>query len=176
MNINQILKFHCPRWDELPEKPMFNRQAVEFINKFLEPILDEEDKLTTTMVQNYVKWGIMPKESGRKYSRNRIAYLMVITIYKQAINLSNVGKGVELLLRTYPIDQAYNIFANALEKSLNDTFGPLKKMSKYHYENQIDYDKLGLHAVANSFAFKLLANIIIDSQGIKYLGEKSEKI
>lgn len=176
MNIDKILEFHCPRWDELPEKPLFNRQAVEYVNTTLEPILNYEDKLTTSMVQNYVKWRVMPKEDGRKYSKTRIAYLMVITIYKQSINLMNVGKGVELLLKTYPIDRAYDIFANALERSLKDTFGPLKKMSEYRYENQIDYDKLGLHSVANSFAFKLLANIIIDSKGIKNLGENSEKI
>ena len=169
MDIKRINNFHCPRWDELPEVPIFNREAVEFINKALKDILFEEEKLTTTMVQNYVKWKIMPTEKGRKYSRTRVAYLIVITIYKQVIKLSNVGKGVDLILKKYPIDQAYNIFTQALEDALKDTFAPLKDMTNYSYQNRIDFDKLGLHSVANAFAFQLLANIIINSNGIKNL-------
>lgn len=172
MNLEEIYYFHCPRWKELPEDPIFNREAVDFVNTSLSPILDED--LTTTMVQNYVKWELMPSEAGRKYSRLRIAYLIVISIYKQAINLSNVKKGVDLLLKHYSLDNAYDNFAMAVEEGLKKTFHPLLYKEDYKGNKKPNKEELGLYAVANSFAYKLLGNLIIKADGVKNIGEDYE--
>lgn len=171
MNFQEIYDFSCPRWNELPDEPLFNREAVEWINKNLHPIIDQESRLTTTMVQNYVKWGFLPKEAGRKYSRERIAQLVVLSIYKQVIHLKYVHRGVDLLLNHFPIEQAYNIFCQAVENALKNTFAPFCGENPLLKDTKMDDRKVGLYAVAASFALKLLGEMIIESNGIKNLGE-----
>lgn len=87
MDIKNIYNFHCPRWDEIPEEDMFNKEVVSFINSSLSDILNEEDYLTTTMVQNYLKWEIIDRPLGRKYNRSHVAKLIVITILNKFLVL-----------------------------------------------------------------------------------------
>lgn len=170
MILKQIKDFTCPRWEDLPEEAIFNREAVDLINKALEPILNQESKLTTTMVQNYVKWGFLPKEEGRKYSRSRIALLIVISIYKQVISLKNVKKGVDLLLEHFPLEEAFDIFGSCVDDALKRAFDPSFNKLQHNIE-EVEKKMVGLYAVANSFALKLLGETIIASDGIKNLGE-----
>ncbi len=174
MEIGEIINFSCPRWNQLPDKPIFNKEAVEYINEILAPILDQDSKLTTTKVQNYVKWGLIPKEEGRKYSKVSISHLIVISIYKQAINLSNVKKGVDLLLKHFPLEVAYDNFGQAVDNAIRNTFYPIIKKDVEISNKELACEEIGLYAVANSFAHKLLGNIIIDSNGIENLGVNNE--
>lgn len=174
MNIKRIYSFRCPRWDELPEEPKFNKEVVAYINETFEPILEKEHYLTTTMVQNYIKWGILPNPKGRKYDRFQIACLIVITIYKQVLNIDYVKKGVDLLLKRMDREAAYNCFANSIELSIKREFGYLMKDKVQLKEEKLNDEYIGLLAVSSAFVLKLLANIVISSQGIENIGGRNE--
>ena len=77
-----IEKFHMPRWEELPEIDLYLDQVVTFIDKYLLYYLYDESKkeekkeqnvLTKTMVNNYVKQKIIQAPIQKKYNRNNIA-------------------------------------------------------------------------------------------------------
>lgn len=175
MNLKEIYNFHCPRWEELPEKPLFNKEVVEYINGVLSPIIDEDGYLTTTMVQNYTKWGVIPAPEGRKYNKSQISVLLVVTIYKYVLNIDYVKKGVELLLRHMDLSFAYDAVCQSLERSIKETFsflfdeeGNMKECKK------IEENYVGLFAVSNAFVLKLLAHIVIESEGYKNIGGNNE--
>ena len=92
-----IMKIHIPRWNELPEIDLYLDQVVNYLEKYLTQYsANKEDKIITkTMINNYVKQGIMPAPEKKKYSRAHIAYLMVICVLKQVYSISDIGKLIE---------------------------------------------------------------------------------
>ena len=87
-----IMKIHIPRWNELPEIDLYLDQVVNYLEKYLSQYsTNKEDKIITkTMINNYVKQGIMPAPEKKKYSRSHIAYLMVIFILKHVYSISDI--------------------------------------------------------------------------------------
>ena len=174
--IKEIYSFKCPRWNELPEEPLFNQEAVEYINSVLEPLMVDEKAITTTMVQNYVKHGYLPKSYGRKYDRTQIAYLIVISIYKQVLNIKEVRKGLDLQLSLMDYEKAYNTFARSLNKALRRTFKPLVLTGEFHLDEFKSSKKsAGVDMIANSFSLKLLGTILIQNDGFQGLGGENEQ-
>lgn len=172
--IKNILSFHCPAWDELPEKPMFNQEVVDYVQSVLDPLMEGKVALTPTMIQNYSKWGAIPKIPGRKYGKEQIAILLTIAIYKQVLPIDQVREGVELQVKNVSIDKSFDIFSETMNTAIQRIF---KNAGQKLYElESVKFlpNTEGIQAVSYAFAAKLLATLIIDLGGYKKLGEKHE--
>ena len=119
-----IMKIHIPRWNELPKIDLYLDQVVNYLEKYLTQYsANKEDKIITkTMINNYVKQGIMPAPEKKKYSRAHIAYLMVICILKQVYSISDIGKLISLTIQYFELSKAYNRFCANLEISVKNVF------------------------------------------------------
>ena len=119
-----IMKIHIPRWNELPEIDLYLDQVVNYLEKYLTQYsANTEDKIITkTMINNYVKQGIMPAPEKKKYSRAHIAYLMVICVLKQVYSISDIGKLISLTIQYFELSKAYNRFCANLEISVKNVF------------------------------------------------------
>ena len=119
-----IMKIHIPRWNELPEIDLYLDQVVNYLEKYLEQYnANKEDKIITkTMINNYVKLGIMPAPKKKKYSREHIAYLIVICVLKQVYSISDIGKLISLTIQSFELSKAYNRFCANLEISVKNVF------------------------------------------------------
>ena len=117
-------KFHMPRWNELPDIDLYLDQVVNYLERYLESYsVNKEDKIITkTMINNYVKQGIMPAPEKKKYNRTHIAYLLVICILKQVYSISDIGKLISLTIKSFEIEKAYNRFCANLEISIKNVF------------------------------------------------------
>ncbi len=168
--LKQIYHFHCPRWSELPEEPMLSRAVIDYINTVLAPIMNGSIALTATMIQNYSKWGYIPKSTGRKYNRKQIANLIVITVYKHVLDIKDIKNGIDLQLKMMKPKAAYNRFAEALESALSNTFQPVvMQTKKLGSEIVAAPEQMGINLFANAFALRLLGLIIIKESGYKNL-------
>ena len=107
-----VSKIHIPRWNELPDLDLYLDQVVNYIEKYLgQYTVNKEDKIITkTMINNYVKLGIMPAPEKKKYSREHIAYLIVICVLKQVYSISDIGKLISLTIQYFELSKAYNRF------------------------------------------------------------------
>ncbi len=165
-----IYHFHCPRWSELPEQPLLSSAVVEYICQKLAPIMNGESAITGTMIQNYRKWGFLPKTVGKKYDREQIALLIVISVYKNVIDIKDIKNGVDLQLKLTKTENAYNSFATALETALNHTFYPvINQVPVLHSKIDATAEHLAITLLANAFSLKLLSHIIIKESGYKNL-------
>lgn len=119
-----IMKIHIPRWNELPEIDLYLDQVVSYLEKYLEQynVIREEKIITKTMINNYVKLGIMPAPEKKKYSREHIAYLIVICVLKQVYSISDIGKLISLTIQYFELSKAYNRFCANLEISVKNVF------------------------------------------------------
>ena len=80
-------KVHIPRWNELPNVDLYLDQVVTFINSSLEAFLpcnggnDEKKEnqiLTKTMINNYVKNHLIDAPVKKKYSKIQCAKIFAI--------------------------------------------------------------------------------------------------
>lgn len=103
-----------PRWEELPDFDLYMDQVLAFVAKYLP---DRDDKpLTASMVNNYVKMGVVPAPVKKKYSRNHIAYLIMICVMKSAVSISSICKVIENELLTDTDERFYNRFCEMYEQ------------------------------------------------------------
>lgn len=119
-----VTKIHMPRWNELPEIDLYLDQVVNYLEKYIEKYnVNKDDKIITkTMINNYVKQGIMPAPTKKKYSREHVAYLIVICILKQVYSINDIGKLISLTIKCFEISKAYNRFCANLEVSVKNVF------------------------------------------------------
>ena len=146
-------KFHIPRWNELPDIDLYLDQVVNYLERYLANYsVNKEDKIITkTMINNYVKQGIIPAPEKKKYNRAHIAYLLVICILKQVYSINDIGKLISLTIRYFELSKAYNRFCANLEISIKNVFTrkefpSIEKMTEEQYL---------LKNVVQSFADKL---------------------
>ena len=74
------------------------------------------------MINNYVKQGIMPAPTKKKYNRQHIAYLIVICVLKQVYSISDIGKLIALTIQYFELSKAYNRFCANLEVYIKNVF------------------------------------------------------
>lgn len=155
-NEEEIKKFHIPRWIEIPEIDLYIDQVVSLLDSNLANFIksDNEKKekaVTKTMINNYVKNGVIKPPVAKKYNRSHIAHLFVIFILKQIYSIDEIKKLLKLAIETSPVDQSYNRFCSELEKAIKMTFTG----ENYINNNRLSQEQYLLRNVVQSFANKL---------------------
>lgn len=149
-----------PRWDDLPDIELYMDQVINLVGRYLTPILTTQSQvlLTKSMVNNYVKLGLIPAPVKKKYTRVHLAFLIAITMLKQVLTIPEIKTGIVYQGRVSGIREAYNIFCTQQENALViigkqaqglDTTGLFVK--------QIAIEYLTVTAATASLATKLLA-------------------
>ena len=79
--IKEVGSFSLPQFKELPNVELYMEQVLSYINSSLAIFSDDPRKvLTSFMVNNYVKAGMIPEPKKKKYDREQIGYLMAILL------------------------------------------------------------------------------------------------
>ena len=121
-----IQAFHLPRYREIPDMGLYLEQVTQYISDRLAPL--QENAITSSMVSNYVKKGLVANPIKKRYSREQIAYLMFIALAKNVLSLDNLILFIGLQQRTYPVEVAYEYICDELENALHYVFGLKEKM------------------------------------------------
>ncbi len=112
----KIRDFRLPRYSELPNMGLYLEQVTKYINGTLAPLGCME--ITSSMISNYVKQGIVSAPVKKQYYKEQIAYLFVIGVTKNVLSMENIRKLFNLQKVMYNTDTAYNYFCDELENML----------------------------------------------------------
>lgn len=115
-----VQNFRLPRYNEIPGVGLYLEQASKFICEYLAPF--GENALTSSMISNYVKKGLISNPVKKQYSREQIAYLLFIALAKNALSLDALAGFIQLQNKTYPLEIAYNYFCQEFENLLFFSF------------------------------------------------------
>ena len=162
MNINNstdledIISFHCPRYNELPHLPLYKDQVIMFIEDSLKSIHfgNNEKLLTPTMVNNYVKQKVVSPPKDKRYTEEHLSYFIVVCILKQVFSLTEVCELIKLQMETCPLDMAYDQFCDELESAIKITFTS-RDFSELNSKEDTSKEKEILRSSVISFANKL---------------------
>ncbi len=149
---SSVTNFHLPRWNELPKLDLYLDQLVTYLEKNLKDCIGNKDDIiiTKTMINNYVKQGLIKPPKKKKYKRLHMATLFVICILKQIYSINDINELIKLAIKTAKFNYAYDEFCVAIEKAILYTFEGVE----YTVPNQT-FEQSLLKSVAQSFASKL---------------------
>ncbi|MBQ1770408.1 MAG: DUF1836 domain-containing protein, partial [Clostridia bacterium] len=76
---DQLKDHMLPRWEEIPDLDLYMDQVLNLVRRHLGSYPGfEETGLTSSMVNNYVKAGLLPPPVRKRYATEHVARLFMI--------------------------------------------------------------------------------------------------
>lgn len=145
------MKTNLTRWEHLPDFPLYNDQLCSIAKAELEIFLNPNDAtITMAMVNNYVKNKIIPKPEKKKYTKQHLASVIVITLLKQIFTIDEIKKGISLMLAIYDYEKSYDMFCDLIEKDVST----VKEEKSIHNTDINAYLSCATKSIANNIYVK----------------------
>lgn len=153
--------FRLPRTKDLPGIELYMDQVVSVVVQALAPLETDgrTDFLTPSMINNYVKQGLLVPPRNKKYDRVQVCFLIVICILKHVYAINEIktllvtaaaGKNREELR------EAYHAFCECIESALHS---PSVTPAQINWEEEVE-NPFGT-VLATSIATKIYTQKII---------------
>lgn len=161
------------RWEDLPDIPLYMDQVVGYLSRQL-ITFDNGDDLTSAMINNYVKDGLLHRANGKKYDQSHLAYLTAIAALKQVLSVREIHALTTIGREGREDKKVYDFFCDTLDEVLSETADALD-------ENTTEYDlpklalSLALHSYADGLACRRVLSIMAERQGKAELLQKGKK-
>ncbi len=144
-------------WDQLPDIALYMDQIISFMPRQLIRF-DDSEALTSAMVNNYIKDGLVPRAVGKRYGPIHLAYLTAVCALKKVLSVKDTGKliaaGKEI---TDSPERLYGYFCRALDHALEDTANTLDENI-----SRKELAKLALDLATRSYANQLACARILE--------------
>jgi DNA-binding transcriptional MerR regulator len=111
-------------------------------------------------VNNYVKLGIMPAPVKKKYSREHIAYLIIICSLKQALPISDIKKLIDIRVKRTSIEETLNFFSDLYDSTFNTIIAIGKRFNKKYSDDDVLFADTALYMAIGSSGSKYVASQI----------------
>ena len=128
-------RFQFPRWNELPSLDLYMDQVITYLQSNLESTYFSDEKfITKAMINNYVKTSIVAPPIKKHYTKQHIAYFMVVTIVKRCYSMSQISQLIEIHthMKYSSVEQAYDLFIS---------FPPIKNRNSWNMSFNVSYIK-----------------------------------
>ncbi len=106
--------FTLPDWDEIPDFGLYMEQVITLLKDYLDylpPELKEEQFITASTINNYVRTKLMPEPLKKRYYRPHIAYLIIILTLKQSLSMALIHKVIPTGLSEREVEEIYSAYA-----------------------------------------------------------------
>ena len=136
-------------WDDLPDIPLYMDQVVGYLARQLVSV-EDGDALTSAMINNYIKDGLVERANGKKYGQEHLAYLTAIAALKQVMSvremkvLTTVGRELRAPQRQY------EYFCQYLDRAMADAAAGIDEDT-----GDQDLPKLVLDLALRGYAYSL---------------------
>ena len=111
-----IKDFHLPRYNEITDVGLYLNQTTKYISDYLAPL--ESISITSSMISNYVKQGLVKNAVKKQYGKEQIAYLIYIAIAKLVLSMDDIRLLIDLQKKAYSNQVAYDYFCTEFENIL----------------------------------------------------------
>ncbi len=144
-------------WEALPDIALYMDQLISYMPRQLIRF-DQGTPLTSAMVNNYIKDGLVPRAEGKRYSPNHLAYLTAVAALKQILSVRDIGTLLgagKATGKTTP--ELYDYFCQALDRTMLETAQIIDPEA--HEE---DLARMALDLALRSYANQLACARILD--------------
>lgn len=154
--LKERLKSQRPvEWESLPDLNLYMDQVVGYMPRQLIQY-EEAENLTSAMVNNYIKDGLLPRAEGKRYSRVHLAYLTAICALKQVLSVKDAGM-LAAPGEGEAAEEVYRRFREKLDTALLTTADRLDET-----RGEDELTELALELALQSYADRLACLRVID--------------
>ncbi|MBR5535459.1 MAG: DUF1836 domain-containing protein [Clostridia bacterium] len=127
-----VLNFNLPKYNEIPSVGLYLEQTAKYISEIN---CNGEMIITSSMISNYVKKGLITNPVKKQYSRDQIAYLIFISMAKTVLSMEDIRLLIEMQKENYENEKAYNYLVEEFENVVKYVFGLQDEMVKIGENN-----------------------------------------
>lgn len=142
-------------WENLPDIALYMDQVISYMPRQLIRY-DENENLTSAMVNNYIKDGLLPRADGKKYGQTHLAYLTAICALKQVLSVKEMKALIQDGLQGREPERVYDYFCRAMDGALNEAANTLDEGTE-----QENLSRLALELALRSYANRLACQRIL---------------
>lgn len=159
--VRRLASIELPNWDEIPSYGLYKGELLDYLKEVLRPLyVVDRNVITSSMINNYVKLDYIEKPDNKKYMRSTIAQLIVIAIFKQAISIEDIVKGIEIEIKNFAFKESYQDFVGIFTCAKKDFLNTNNNLNiKVNFKEH--RDKVWYYLSASLFT-KLYTKISID--------------
>ena len=144
-------------WEELPDLALYMDQVISYMPRQLIHF-DEGEALTSAMVNNYIKDGLVPRADGKRYGPIHLGYLTAVSALKKVLSVRDMGILIAAgEARNKTSQELYAYFCSALDRALSETAQSIDENA-----SQEDLPRLALDLALRSYANQLACARILD--------------
>lgn len=144
-------------WEELPDLALYMDQVISYMPRQLIHF-DEGEALTSAMVNNYIKDGLVPRADGKRYGPVHLGYLTAVCALKKILSVRDTGALISAgQARNKTSQELYAYFCSALDRALSETAQSIDENA-----SQEDLPRLALDLALRSYANQLACARILD--------------
>lgn len=144
-------------WEKLPDFGLYMDQVISYMPRQLIHF-DEGELLTSAMVNNYIKDGLLPRAHGKRYSQVHVGYLTAVACLKKVLTVRETGVLLEAGRELQPDPETlYTCFCSALDRALQNTADHLNEETR-----QEDLARIALDLALESYASQLACTRILE--------------
>ena len=115
--IKELLQQDRPEaWENLPDIELYMDQVVSYLPR--QSVGGKTPSMTSAMINNYVKDGLLPRANGKRYRKEHLACLTAIGLLKNVLTV----KDMKLLLRSLVQEGEEQTFYETLLSGVDRTF------------------------------------------------------
>ena len=141
-------------WSELPDIKLYMDQVIGLLSEKLSFFAEEDKLLTKSMINNYVKSGLLSHPEKKKYSKEQLAQLVVISMLKQVLSIPDLQLLFEGVTDTRGF---YEIFEHSQTEAMNEVSSQLR----FAVENGDNMKLMALKLAAEANAKRAAAEKIL---------------
>jgi hypothetical protein len=107
--------FKLPGWEEIPDFGLYMEQVIALLEQYLDylpPELKDQQFITASAINNYVRTKVMPEPRKKKYYRVHLAYLIMICTLKQSMSIAVLQKMIPMNIPEDEVKAIYESYAN----------------------------------------------------------------
>ncbi len=144
-------------WNNIPDIDLYMDQILSYMTR-QHLGLEVNENLTSSMVNNYTKQGLMPRAKGKRYNREHIAYLTAICLLKQVVSVSDTKTLLDYQIKDSEIRRFYEKYTQILDEELINVDNLIRTTT-----SKKSIADLALKLAISSYAHKLACECLIDS-------------
>lgn len=152
---DKIVEFKLIEKDDIPKIPLYMDQVTGYLDELFAPIKrrDDEKSLTKTMINNYVKAGLISNPHKKKYGQEQIMQLVMIYLLKNTIQIQEIDT---ILKSELDKTRLFNDFRKHFDEASLKLKADTKKNADLNKKDQI------LSLLISSSIQKKYAEMLID--------------
>lgn len=159
-------------WAELPDIALYMDQVISYLPR-QRIHFNESEHMTSAMVNNYIKDGLLPRADGKRYGRTHLGYLTAIGDLKQVLSVKEMAALIHAGEAGVAPERLYEVFREELDGALK---GAAAHIDPEQGEEALA--RLALSLALRSYADRLACQRVIElmcPQGPEKKKRKKEK-